>query len=489
MSPRNKSTRALAAFLLGAYLILPVLGVMHASGTSVSPQNAGRPRYHVSYYPNSAAAALQAVASAGGTVVTHHPEINLLFVDSDAQGFASVVASDPSIQYAVKDLTVQWFNTASAPSVVISSGTRRANLAGSPLAATSLSSQWNLAITRTIQAWSTTLGSNSVHVAILDTGIDAFHQETVGKIDTANSASFVTETGGCQFDNNNCPGCPPWQDRGVHGTHVAGIVSTNNIGTAGVAPNVILRAIKVANCNGDAAVSAIVNGIMYAANTGSDIINISSEDSFALSEFDPDVPGMFSSLRSAIDYAQKLKGCLVVCAAGNSGINLDARKVLQLTAQTDGMAVGATTLNDNRATSFPPNNVKGSNFGSVVALYAPGGGSPVAPAPATDPNQNVMAPCNSQSAISPWDVQCAGGTQYLFLNGTSQSTPHVAGAAALIASTLPAAIPRNTAFAVQFIKNKLLDTADKVIIQQPGLGPGGTISIQAKRLDVFRAVQ
>ena len=69
------------------------------------------------------------------------------------------------------------------------------------------------------------------------------------------------------------------------------------------------------------------------------------------------------------------------------------------------------------------------------------------------------------------------------------ATPHVSGAAALVASNLPPGVPKNSAAAVQFITNKLVNTGDPIVIQEPGLGPGGVVLSTVKRLDTFRAVQ
>src|SRR5262249_27817869 len=151
-----------------------------------------------------------------------------------------------------------------------------------------------------------------VKVAVLDTGICAHHQDLVGKVNAALSTSFVTELAACDNNANPaCPGCPSWEDRNFHGTHVGGIISSNNLGTASVAPNVQLIAVKVLACNGSGPFSAVINGIIYAANAGADVINMSLGAFIPVTALqDPATATLIGVLQQSIVYAQKQKGCL-----------------------------------------------------------------------------------------------------------------------------------------------------------------------------------
>src|SRR5205814_6884130 len=103
-------------------------------------------------------------------------------------------------------------------------------------------------------------------VAILDTGLDPDHIDQNGTvIDQASSIAFTPSTNGP----------PTWADDHFHGTHVGGIVTTNNIGTAGVAPNVTLIAVKVLNAAGNGSFSDIIAGLIWAATVHADVANMS----------------------------------------------------------------------------------------------------------------------------------------------------------------------------------------------------------------------
>jgi subtilisin family serine protease len=317
-----------------------------------------------------------------------------------------------------------------------------------------------------------------VKVAVLDTGIDAFHQEMIGKIDFDKSASFVSEPANCgPGAAPTCFDCQPWQDRQFHGTHVAGIISSNNLGTASVAPNVRLRAIKVLNCTGSGSFSAIINGIYFAANTGNDVINMSLgfTGSTLLLE-DPGFIQLVQLLQAAITWAQKEKGTLVVASSGNNGLFMDGplTKALSIPAQLAGVNVGSTTIADLKS-SF-------SNFGLTGAtMMAPGGGGPNGSFPPSTFNLFVLSACNSRAAALPPGF-CPGSNFYLFVSGTSQAAPHVSGAAALVASRLGTP-PRGSYLAPIAIRNALLKGADD-------LGVKGTDPIfSGGRLNTFGALQ
>ena len=129
---------------------------------------------------------------------------------------------------------------------------------------------------------------------ILDTGIDAHHEELAGKV--------IVEK--CFVD-----GCDT-EDILGHGTFIAGIIAAsdeNNTGTEGLAPNSRLMNIKVADDKGRCRQSDLIEGIIWAADNGAQVINISIE----LHEYT-------SALQEAIDYAWD-SGALIIAAAGNDG--------------------------------------------------------------------------------------------------------------------------------------------------------------------------
>ncbi len=102
---------------------------------------------------------------------------------------------------------------------------------------------------------------SGVKVAVLDTGIDASHED----LNVAGGASFISS------EPN------PFIDDDSHGTHVAGTVAAlnNSTGVLGAAPDVSLYAVKVLDSTGSGTYSGIAQGIEWAVDNGMDVINMS----------------------------------------------------------------------------------------------------------------------------------------------------------------------------------------------------------------------
>ena len=238
---------------------------------------------------------------------------------------------------------------------------------------------------------------------------------------------------------------------------------TNGIGTSGVAPHTTLISVKVCDVFGSCPFSAIVSGIIHAADNGANIINMSL-GGFIGKSF-PGGGQLNALLNTVMNYAAR-NGVLVVSAAGNDGLDLDhlgrdfgAGSFVATPCESgNGMCISATGPTDALAGY--------SNFGrSAVNVAAPGGdfdGDVFASV--------VLAPCNSASLVIPG---CGIGS-YLFLQGTSMATPQVSGAAALLAA-------QGTTKPGQ-LKTALQRSADD-------LGRKGTDAIYSKgRLNVFQLV-
>ena len=239
--------------------------------------------------------------------------------------------------------------------------------------------QWGMAKIEAPAAWDVTQGSSAVKIAILDTGIDQNHEDLVGKI-VVNKNFTLSQT---------------VDDKYGHGTHVAGVAaaSTNNAkGVAGVGFNSSLMNGKVLGDTGTGYYSWIASGIIWAADNGARVINMSLGGTSAS-----------STLESAVNYAWA-KGVVLVAAAGNSNTSAP----LYPAYYTNCIAVAATDKNDAKA-SF-------SNYGAWVDIAAPG-----VDIFSTMPNHKNRI----------------GILNYGSLSGTSMSTPHVAGTAALVFAVKP----------------------------------------------------
>jgi subtilisin family serine protease len=288
-------------------------------------------------------------------------------------------------------------------------------------------------------------------------------------VDAAQSFSAVPQDEECPAAvAPACTGCPDWEDRYFHGTHVAAIIASNNIGVAGVAPDVRLRAVKIANCRGESEWSWMIEGILFAAETGNDVINISFGSAFKAKGPQSDL--LIRALSGAIAHARSL-GALVVASAGNDGLKLDHGPRVAMPCQAGAFCVGATTMSDEVA--------KYSNTGATaVAMMAPGGGLPLKPFEGVADNEYVTSACSRHSTVYP---ACGEGTGsfVLYSYGTSQAAPMVAGAAALLDSL---ATPPGSAGPEQ-LERRLLESADD-------LGKSGPDKDYSHgRLNVRRAVQ
>ncbi len=262
-------------------------------------------------------------------------------------------------------------------------------------------------------AWDVTTGSHDVVVAIIDTGVDIDHPDLAaniwqnpgeiagdgidndlnGYIDDVNGWDFVSiASNQVAAGEDAAPPDNNPRDFNGHGTHVSGIVGAvgnNGQGTAGVAWQVSLMPLRAGyqtiEGGGSLQLSDVADALMYAADNGADIVNMSFG-----------TPAVSRTLRLAIDYAVA-HGVVLVGSAGNENSSVPAYPA----AFHDVIAVAATDGAVQRASY--------SNFGAWVDLAVPG--------------TNI----NSTSI--------GGGFQEL--TGTSMAAPIVAGSAALIKSAHP----------------------------------------------------
>ncbi|MEC0181447.1 S8 family peptidase [Paenibacillus peoriae] len=233
--------------------------------------------------------------------------------------------------------------------------------------------QWNLPATETNRGWGLSKGSKNVTVAVVDTGVDLDHPDLKGQILSGHNVVKPSEK--------------PYDDVG-HGTHVAGIISAlvnNGEGVAGMTWYNKVMPVKVLDKSGSGTTYSVAEGIIWAADHGAKVINLSLGN-YAQASF----------LHDAIKYAYD-KDVVLVAATGNDNTERPGYPA----AYPEVFAVSATDSSMHRA-SF-------SNYGDYV---------------------DVMAPGASIASTYP-------GNQYAALSGTSMASPHVSALAALIRSINP----------------------------------------------------
>jgi subtilisin len=286
-----------------------------------------------------------------------------------------------------------------------------------------------------------------VDVAVIDTGIDLDHPDlnVVASTNCSGGGPFTQSCGSGGNDGNG------------HGTHVAGTIGAldNNIGVVGVAPGARLWAVKVLSDSGSGYYSWVIAGIDYVtANAASiEVANMSLGG------------GNSDALCTAVNNSVAA-GVVYAVAAGNSDANASTSSpancadVITTSALADfngapggGAASTCRSDQDDTLADF-------SNWGATIEVTAPG-----------------------VCILSTWKD---GG--YNTISGTSMASPHVAGAAALLAS-MSKPSNKSQALAIRTaiisrgnfnwtddsgdgIKEPLLDVSNTAVFN-PALVPGG----------------
>jgi subtilisin family serine protease len=245
------------------------------------------------------------------------------------------------------------------------------------------------------QAWEAGLDGTGSTVAVLDTGYDAGHPDLAGKV--ATSKSFI-------------PGEDVADGHG-HGTHVAATVAGSGAGSAGknkgVAPGASLVVGKVLDNGGSGADSSVIAGMEWAArDMDADVVSMS----LGAGPTDGTDP-----LSQAVENLTASTGALFVVAAGNDG---PGRETVSAPGAADSaLTVAATDKSDGLA-DFSGRGPRAGDGALKPDISAPGVGI-------------VAARAAGTSLGTPVD------DRYTSASGTSMATPHIAGAAAILAQAHP----------------------------------------------------
>jgi hypothetical protein len=449
--------------LAGFTLALGALAVAACSGDQTAPTAPagiaavrrdatadGSGRVIVSFRGRAADAVAADVAARGGTLEWYHAGTGIGVVSGLAQADAAAL---PGATQAEADAAVQVAPAAdpmvsdeSAGDASVSSD--GAESQANPATAFFYRRQWNLRAIGANFAWAAgRTGSSSVRVAILDTGIDDRYLDLNGLVDLSRSVSFVPSDDA--LVHALFPTRSVTTDLHFHGTHVASIVSSKALAVAGVTSRVRLMAVKVLNRNGSGFTSDILRGVLFAADNGADVINMSLGGEFAKAGNGR----LIGFINKVFSYAQR-QGTLAVVAAGNAHEDLDhnGNTYDDYCNQANVVCVAATGPTAG-ATNGPWVGVDTptpyTNYGSsAITVAAPGGYA-----------QPVWGACSTTSLAVP---VCRTGTFTLGVSGTSQATPHVSGLAALIVEDVGHGHP-------QQVRARLMQSADD--LGAPGVDP------------------
>lgn len=319
-------------------------------------------------------------------------------VDADITGIIEQLDAHPDVVYAEPDYLAQLITTPDDPLYA---------------------EQWGLDQIGASAAWDVVTGTADVVIAVVDAGLDTTHPDLSGRLWTnpgeipSNSVDddnngHVDDIHGWNLVDDNAD----LTDNTGHGTQVAGVAAAatnNSLGVAGVCWDCRVMVVKVVQTGGVANYSDIAAGVVYAAQKGAEVINVSLG---AYSES--------ATLRAAVAAASET--AVVVAGAGND----DTDQRFYPAAYDDYvLAVAGTTSSDTKTGM--------SNYGAWVDVSAP-----------------------SEVITTTLD-----GGGYGSASGTSMAAPFAAGLAGLLRSQYPASSP-------DMVRAHIIRTADYI----DGLNPG-----------------
>jgi serine protease len=285
--------------------------------------------------------------------------------------------------------------------------------------------QWHYPLINLPQSWDVTTGSNTVIVAVIDTGVLLNHPDLENRL-TSDGYDFISDPAraldgdGIDPDPDD-PGDGSPGGSSFHGTHVSGIIAAetdNDTGVTGVTWFTRIMPLRALGRGGGTDFD-ILQAVRYAAGLDNDsgtlpaqkadIINLS----LGGSSVSPAAQDIFTQVRG--------EGIIIIAAAGNSASNTPVYPA----AYEGVVSVSAVDIKKD-LTGY-------SNFGTTIDLAAPGGDN------SADINvdgfpDGVLSTCGN-------DTTGAIEFAYCFFQGTSMAAPHMAGVVALMKAIYPALTP------------------------------------------------
>ncbi len=297
-----------------------------------------------------------------------------------------------------------------------------------------------------------------VDVGVIDGGVDFTHPDLVANLDVARSCSFIFSHDPTadpqEIANGDCSNKAAVQDLQGHGTHVSTIIAgkLNGGGVVGVAPNATIVALKACTILGFCFADSVAAALRYAGDQQLDVVNLSlfADPFLYLCRNEAEQKAILKDLQSAAKYAQQ-RGVVIVASAGNEADDLGHPTTDEISPDwpPDSAIVREVRNNCRVAPAELPGVITVSAVGvTELAGYSSIGGSAVeVTAPGGDAVQTpgttfgrILAGWSSTDATGLWEffasvgrgVEDANGARWVWISGTSMSSPHAAGVAALV---------------------------------------------------------
>lgn len=434
-------------------------------------------RIIVGFTPGNAAKATELVGTHGGELADQLGEGNefVVLLPPSAEPFdvISNLTKHPEVDYAEPDfVTIGQHLPRSAPPSADSPGgdpaaspsthpaTTATDITGGETSSEAgpaapgidplLKFQYAAMITHAAEAWQLIGGARTIRIAILDEGVDAGHPD----LSAAITNTFDAVDGDAQQQPN------PWDSHGTACAGLAAAIPNNARGVRGIGGGCSLMAVRIAFSSQPGAkwtwVEAnVIRAIDWAWKNGADILSNSWVGGAPSN-------GIINALERARIFGRNGKGCLIVMAAGN-----DSGPVAFPATLPNVLTISASNEFDQPKTrnSADGETWWGSNLGPQVDVAAPG-------------VHNFTTDITGSSGANPGPVLDADYVSNF--NGTSSSTPIVAGIAGLVLSA-------NPNLREEQVRRLLKQTADKV--GQVVYTNGRNDQMGDGRVNALRAVQ